>query len=307
MENLPFSITESSRDGNHVKLVMEPMRPGFGQTIGNSLRRVLLSYLQGAAVTSIKVAGVQHQFTSLKGLREDIVDLILNVKQIKVSYSGEEPVTLRLKATGPGPVTADQIEPVSGVEIVNPDLVLANLADEKSNLDVTLTVESGVGYSPAEDRHSTTVGEIPVDAIFSPIVRVNYKVSSTRVGRLTNYDQLVLDIWSDGTIDAMDAVVESAKIVRSMFDMIINPQSEVVEPETESESETEYNEAYRLTVEELELPTRIANALRKSGLGTVKDLVHAPKAEIIKVKNLGGKSMSIIEDALRDKGVDWSS
>lgn len=306
MEQPAFKLRVEDQKDTYGTLVIEPLRQGFGTTLGNALRRVMMGYLQGAAVTSVQISGIRHQFTTLKGMNEDIVDFILNVKQLRIAYKGEGAVTMRLQAKGPGEVTAAQIETQPGIEIANPDLVLAHLSDNHAKLDVTFTVESGVGYSPSDERDIKTLGVIPVDAIFSPVTRVNYEVSNTRVGRLTNYDKLTIQVWTDGTITPLDAVMEAAKIVRHYFNQLINPLEDGAEVslETEEKQNSSNNESYKLTVEELELPTRIANALRKAGYGTVKDLVEAPRAKIIKVKNLGGKSIKIIEAALREKGVE---
>lgn len=306
MEQPVFKLRVEEQTETYGTLVIEPLRQGFGQTLGNALRRVMMSYLQGAAVTAVQISGVRHQFSTLKGLNEDIVDLILNVKQLRVAYKGEGPITVRLQAKGPGVVKASQIEVQPGVTIANPDLVLAHLAESSSKLDVTFTIESGVGYSSSEERDIKTLGVIPIDSVFSPVVRVNYEVSNTRVGRLTNYDKLTIQVWTDGTIAPSDAVMEAAKILRYYFNQLVNPaeDGEDVSEKTDEKHAASNNEAYKLTVEELELPTRIANALRKAGYGTVKELVEAPRAKIIKVKNLGGKSIKIIEAALRDKGVE---
>lgn len=299
-----FKTTTTESTANYGQIVIEPLEKGFGNTLGISLRRVLLEHIPGAAVTTVKIGGVNHQFTTLEGLKEDIVDLILNIKQIRVSYTGEEPAKATLKATGPGEITASQIEFSSGIELANPDLVLATLADKKTKLNIEFTVESGKGYSPAEDRLVDTLGIIPVDALFSPITKVNFHVTDTRVGRFTNYDKLTLDIWTDATISPENAVKQAANILKVHYQQIISP---VEQPEEETpQTKIIEPEVFRITVEELELPTRIANALRKAKLGTVKDLVNAKKADISKIKNLGGKSVEIVEAAIKAKGVEFS-
>jgi len=302
-----FRIKTISEQPDLGVFTIEPLSPGFGQTLGNALRRVMLGYVSGAAITSVQIDGVQHQFTSLKGLKEDIVDIVLNLKNVNVSYQGDEPVTLHLKVQGPATVTAGDIEEVTGVTIANPELVITDLADKKAKLDMTITVEKGVGYSPASDHKTDTIGLIPVDAIFSPITRVNYEVSHTRVGRVTNYDKLNLEIHTNGTMTPRDTITKAAEILRDYFELIVNPVEVDEDEEVIIEEAGENNEAYALTVEELELPTRIANALRKAGLGTVKDLAQVPQEDIMKVKNLGGKSITIIQDALRLKGVELSN
>lgn len=299
-----FQTTIEDSKNNYSQIIMEPLEQGFGHTLGNSLRRVLLEHIPGAAATSVKISGVNHQFTTLEGLKEDIIELVLNLKQLHFSYQGTEPAVAKLKAIGPGEVKAGQIELPSGVELSNPDFVIANLADKKSKLEFTLTIESGVGYSTAENHRTNTVGVIPLDALFSPIIKVNFKITDTRVGRQTNFDKLILDVWTNGTITAKDAVTKAAEILRNHYQQIISPAAQ---PETDQNEIQEIEpEVYKITVEELELPTRIANALRKSELGTVKDLIKSSKSEVAKIKNLGGKSVEIVEAALKAKGVEFS-
>ncbi len=304
--DINFKLNVQGETDSYAQIVIEPLLPGFGQTMGNSLRRVMLTYLPGAAVTSVQIDGVQHQFTSLKGMRQDIVDFVLNLKQLHLVYNGSEPVTLTLNVKGPGQITAEQIELPSGVEVANPELVIADLSDSKASLKAQITVESGVGYSPAEERVISTVGVIPVDAGFSPVTRVNYEVLSTRVGRLTNFDKIVLDVWTNGTMKPSDAVLKAAATLEQYYAHVSNPSTDEgeEEPVSEPEGNGANREALQLTVEELELPTRIANALRKSGMGTVKELLSTPQEDIMKVKNLGGKSINIIQDALKAKGIE---
>lgn len=305
--DIKFNLTLQNEDTNYGQVVVEPLSPGFGSTIGNSLRRVMLGYLEGASATSVKINGVDHQFGTLKGMSQDAVDFILNVKQINFVYSGDEPATVRIDQVGPKAVTAGDIDLPSGVSVANPDLVLANLSDESARLEAEIVVEKGVGYKPAEDNNSSIVGLIPVDSSFSPVIRVNFEVSSTRVGRLTNYDKLIIDVWTNGTITPMDAVQKSASILAKYFAKIASGESQeesVVSVSVEQNTEVNNKELMMLTVEELELPTRIANALRKAGYATVKEILSASEEDIIKVKNLGGKSISIIHDALRAKGVE---
>lgn len=284
------------------KIELDPLAQGYGHTIGNALRRVLLTSLTGAAVTSIKIKGVKHQFTTLKGMSEDIVQLVLNIKAIRVSLENGTEATMKLEAKGPGEVTAGDIVTPVGVKIGNPELVLANLADKDSTLEVEFTVQKGTGYSLAEERMSNVVGEIPVDALFSPIKRVNISVLSTRVGRRTDFDKLVLEITTDNTVNGKDALEEAAQILVDQFKQIYNPLIEV-EEETETSEDKYPNEVMKLTVEELDLPTRIANALRKGGFKTVGDLTSAKRREIVKVKNLGERSVKLVEAALSQKNV----
>lgn len=299
-----FLITTAVQDGNYSQLVFEPLERGYGQTVGNALRRVLLSSLPGFAVTSVKIEGVSHQFSTLDGMSEDIVEFILNVKQIRLESDSTEPVELHLDVKGEAEVTAADITVSGNVKVVNPELHLATLSP-KTKLSVVMTAGPGMGYSMAEERKGESVGVIPVDALFSPIEKVSFKVESTRVGRRTDFDKLIMDVWTNGTVDGKTAVEEAAKILVAQFSQVFNP---VVtdQPAQVVPSYTKQDEVMKLTVEELDLPTRIANALRKGGFKTVGDLLASQKAEISKVKNLGGKSIEIVQEALEKKGLSLS-
>ncbi len=295
-----FSIKPKKETADYGEFVIEPLEQGYGHTLGNALRRVLLTNLPGAAVTQVKITGVRHQFSTLEGLKEDVVELILNIKQIRLKYKGEKPIKIKLEAQGPGEVKASDIKTPAEVEIVNPELVLGRLADKKSALKAEMVVESGFGYLPAEERKSDTLGVIPVDASFTPVKRVNYKVEATRVGRRTDLDRLILELTTDKTISPSDALKETAKILASFFNQIVEPKEVPIEEEKKEELPSE---VLKLTVEELNLPTRIANALRKGGYETVADLTAAKPADVAKVKNLGEKSTKIIQAALKEKEV----
>lgn len=299
-----FLITTAAQDGNYSQLVFEPLERGYGQTVGNALRRVLLSSLPGFAITSVKIDGVSHQFSTLEGMSEDIVEFILNVKQIRLSSDSTDPIELTLDVKGEAEVTAADISVSGNVTVVNPELHLATLAP-KTKLSVTMIAQPGLGYSMAEERTGESIGMIPVDALFSPIEKVSFKVESTRVGRRTDFDKLIMDIWTNGTIDGKTAVEESAKILVAQFSQVFNPVVTDM-PTTTLPSYTKQDEVMKLTVEELDLPTRIANALRKGGFKTVGDLLGSQKAEISKVKNLGGKSIEIVQEALEKKGLSLS-
>lgn len=295
-----FRIKKEKETKDFGHFIIEPLEPGFGHTLGNALRRVLLSALPGAAITQVKITGIKHKFSTLEGLKEDIVELVLNLKQIKVSYDGRKPARLTLEKTGPGAVKAGDIKAPAKVEIANPDLVIGNLATKKNRLKAEMLVESGYGYVPAEERETEKLGEIPIDAIFTPVVQVNYRVEATRVGRRTDLDRLVLEINTDGSLKPSQALKQAAKILVGYFHQVYEPKKvpKKKEPTTEVP-----DLALRLTVEELDLPTRIANALRKGGYGNVVDLVAATEADLTKVKNLGEKSIKIVEAALSQKGV----
>lgn len=299
--NPTFSMVESNREGNSATVVIEPLEQGYGHTIGNALRRVMLSSLPGHAIVKVRINGVDHQFSSLEGMKEDIVEMILNLKEVRVKSDSSTPGTLRIDLKGAREVTAADIDCDGGFEVVNKDQYICTLAEGKT-LRVEMTVEPGVGYAMANDRKDVLIGEIPVDALFSPVVKASYSVDSTRVGRRTDYDRIVLDVQTNGTIEPMEAVEQSARILARQFSQLFNPTSE---PQVREESHLSPEEAevLRLTVEELDLPTRIANALRKGGFKTVGDLSGAPRDVIAKVKNLGGKSVELIEEALQKKGV----
>ncbi|MFC1627110.1 DNA-directed RNA polymerase subunit alpha [Patescibacteria group bacterium] len=302
MLNANFKTTATAETKDFGKFELSPLEKGYGHTLGNALRRVLLSSLEGAAITSATISGVTHQFTTLKGMKEDVVELLLNLKQVRINYTGDEPVEVSLTATGPGKVKASDIKTPANVIIVNKDLVLAELADKKNKLDVKMMVSKGYGYLPAKDRQPTKLGEIVLDATFSPVVRVNYQVETARVGRRTDLDKLVLEVYTDSSIKPSKALDKAAKTLIDSFTQVVKPTFE--KKEETPILEEEENESLKLSVEELDLPTRIANALRKGGYATVKDLSQASKKDITKVKNLGGKSIDIILDTLKEKGVD---
>ena len=296
-----FEIKEELGKDNYGKFAISPLLQGYGLTLGNSLRRVLLTSLSGIAVTSVKIAGVKHQFSTLAGLKEDIVEFVLNLKKVRFEGTVKESSKVTLDVSGGKEVKAGDIKVTGDLKIANPELVLGNL-NKGTKLSAEITIEKGVGYSPAEDRSVTSVGVIPVDASFSPVKRVSYKIEETRVGRLTNYDKLNLEIWTDGTVSPKDALTEASKTLVSYFTQIVNPKA--VE-KVEAVKVNELGLVGKLSVEEVGLPTRVANALIKSGHETVEDLVAAKKEDLVKVRNLGEKSLKIIAAALGQKGVDF--
>jgi DNA-directed RNA polymerase subunit alpha len=296
-----FKIKSVQQKADYGKFSLEPLEQGYGYTVGNALRRCLLSSLPGAAITQVKIEGVKHQFSTLPGLKEDIIELILNLKQIRIAYKGEKEVKANLEVTKAGEVKAGDIKTPANVKIVNKDLNLATLAGRKPKLKMQLLISSGYGYSPAEERSSNTLGMIPLDATFSPVIRVSHpKIEATRVGRRTDYDKLTLEIWTDGTIKPKKALEAAAEILVGFFKQVYQP---VFETEKSKEKKEEDSEMMKLTVEELDLPTRIANALRRGSYTTVKDLIKANRKKISKVKNLGKKSLDIIIKKLAAKGV----
>lgn len=300
--NPTFQMEEKDASMTTATIIIEPLENGYGHTIGNALRRVLLSSLPGTAITQLRIKGADHQFSTVDGLKEDVLDMALNIKQVKVFANTKEPGTLRINVKGPKEVTAADIECEAGYEIINKDLQIATVAKGKT-LEAEMRVESGVGYVLADEKNATSIGDIVLDALFSPVVKVSYRVEQTRVGRRTDFDKLIMDVQTDGSISPVDAVKLSAEILTKQFNQVFDPVVPKVE-EPEVTLSPEEAETLRLTVEELDLPTRIANALRKGGFKTVGDLAGAPKDVVSKVKNLGGKSVVLIDAALQKKGVN---
>ncbi len=287
---------------NYGMFVIEPLEQGYGHTLGNSLRRVLISSLSGAALTSVKIAGVSHQFSALEGLKEDVVELILNLKKVRLAMASGENTVIKLSKKGPGTVTAGDFEVPAGVEIVNPDLVIASLADKKASLEIEATVAKGYGYVQADEQKVDEVGRISIDSLFSPVVRVNYRVDATRVGRMTNLDKLVMEIWTDETVSPLAALKQAAKILVSYFVQVYEPKAKVME-ENVAVTPAVSDEVLKMRIEELDIPTRIVNALARGSIETIGQLLAAPRAELMKIKNLGAKSLSIVEEKLHEKGV----
>ncbi len=306
MINPTYKVVTEEETSEYARFVFEPLEPGFGNTLGVALRRVLLTGIEGATVTSVKINGVKHMFSTLPGLKEDIIELILNIKMLRVKMSdAKREGKITLDVTGPGQITAGDIETTDGIEIVNPEHYLGSLNDKKAKLEMEMTVEKGLGYSLAEERKISTIGVIPVDAIFSPVTKVNYKVEQTRVGRQTNYDKLVLDVWTDGTVSPSAILEQAGRILVSYF-MRVYEQDEDVVIEQVSASPKLSDEVMKMTVDELDLPTRIYNSLRNAGIETVGQLLTTPKKELMNYRNLGAKSLSVISESLKEKGIEFS-
>lgn len=300
--NPTFEIKDEQIESTYGKFVITPLIAGYGNTLATALRRVLLTSLPGGAITSVQVKGVKHQFSTLKGMQEDVLDFLLNLKKVHFTVTGEGPVSASLEATGPGEVYARDIKVPGNIQIANPDMVLANLS-KGAKLSADLTIESGVGYSLASERSSDTIGVIPLDASFSPVTRVTPKVEETRVGRFTNYDKLTLEIWTTGAVSPKEALVKAAELLVAYFGQIVNPVVPV-QIEEAAVAPDSLGSLGKLSVEEIGLPTRVANALAKAGFETVEKLVNAPKEDLIKVRNLGEKSLDVIKEALAEKGVE---
>lgn len=284
------------------KYTFEPLEQGYGHTLGNSLRRVLLSSLKGSAITNVKFDNVKHPFSTIPGMKEDVVEFILNLKKIRLQLDEDQEYTLKIEASGPKEITAGDIEVPAGVSIINKDQHLASLEDKKAKISLKLTAKTGFAYVPAEEQSNSEYGIIAIDAIFSPVLRVNYRVEATRVGRMTNLDKLILEIWTDATINPATAIREASQTIASYFMQIFEPKVEAPTGVTVTPSVSE--EVLKMTIEELDLPMRITNSLKNGGIETVGNLLGTPRKDLSKIKNLGIKSLSLIEDKLRDKGVD---
>lgn len=298
-----FQIEKIEGDKNYAKFVISPLERGYGNTMGNSLRRVLLQSLGGAAIVNARISGVKHQFSTLKGMKEDVVEFLLNLKQVRISYDkfSDEKEKGKISVTGPGEVKAKDIKLPGNLTVVNPEHVLAYL-EKGAKLEVEVEIGFGYGYVTADEQESGKIGVIPMDAIYTPIHRVNYSIEETRVGRLTNYDKLILEITTDGTVDPKDALVKASEILIAYFKQVVAPKK--VEKAVVQEEDL-LGPTGKLSVEEIGLPTRVANALAKSGYETVSELVNAKKQDLIKVRNLGEKSLKIVTVALAEKGVKF--
>lgn len=303
MNDLDFKLKEITHTQDYGEFVIEPLLPGYGYTIGNALRRVLYSSIEGAAVTSVRINGVKHRFSSVPGLKENVVDFLLNVKELNLKLAdGKETGTLKLSVNTAKDVTAADLESPDGVEVVNKDLYLGSLSGAKAKLEVEMTVEKGYEYALAEDRKMSTLGVISTDAIFTPVRRVNYTVEATRVGRQTNLDKLVLRVWTNGSIAPNEAVERAARILAQTFTQIYSPKEQAEETEAPKTSSIP-EELRSLTVDELDLPTRIYNSLRNGGIETIGELLETPRKELVSMRNMGGKSLSVIEEKLQEKGI----
>ena len=299
-----LEIVPGSDPARRATVVAEPLERGFGLTLGNSLRRVLLSSLQGAAVTSIQIDGVLHEFSSIPGVREDVTDIVLNIKSMGLKMMAEGPKRMVLKATGPGAVTASQIETGADIEIMEPDLVLCHL-DNGASITMELTVENGKGYVAASQNRAedSPIGLIPIDAVFSPVTKVAYKVENTRVGQDTDYDKLFLDLTTNGAVTPDDAVALAARILQDQLQLFINfeePSTEVVE---ESRDSLPFNRNLLRKVDELELSVRSANCLKNDNIIYIGDLVQKTEADMLRTPNFGRKSLNEIKEVLSQMGL----
>jgi DNA-directed RNA polymerase subunit alpha len=285
-------------------IIAEPLERGFGMTLGNALRRILLSSLQGAAVTAVQIDGALHEFSSLPGVREDVTDIVLNIKRLAIRMQGEGSKRLSLTATGPGEVTAGQIQVTGDIEIANPELVICTL-DDGAKLNAELTVATGKGYVPASENRpeDAPIGLIPVDAIYSPVRRVAYRVEPTRVGQRTDYDKLVLNVETDGTVTPDDAVALAARILQDQLQLFINFDEPREARAAEVEDDLPFNRNLLRKVDELELSVRSANCLKNDNIVYIGDLVQKSEQEMLRTPNFGRKSLNEIKEVLTSMGL----
>ena len=286
------------------KVVAEPLERGFGLTLGNALRRILLSSLQGAAVTAIHVDGVLHEFSSIPGVREDVTDVVLNIKAVALRMHGEGPKRMRLRAEGPGEVTAGQIETGPDIEIMNPELVICTL-DDGARIDMELTVQLGKGYVPGSQNRpdDAPIGMIPVDSLYSPVRKVSYRVENTRVGQVTDYDKLTMDVETNGAVSPEDAVALAARIMQDQLQLFINFEEPTSREAAEDRAEPPFNKNLLRKVDELELSVRSANCLKNDNIVYIGDLVLKTEAEMLRTPNFGRKSLNEIKEVLSQMGL----
>ena len=309
IEQPKIEVELLSDDGSYGKFVVEPLERGFGNTLGNSLRRVLLSSLPGVAVTSIKIDGVLHEFSTIPGVKEDVAEIILNIKGLIARLNCDEPKTVEIKAEGPCDVTAASISCDSEVEILNPNMHIATLGD-KSKLDMEITIDRGRGYVSAErnkaNMPSNIIGMLPVDSIYTPVLKVNYNVENTRVGQITDYDKLMLEVWTNGVINAQEAVSIAAKVLTEHLNLFValsdkGSSTEVMVVSDDKESER----ILEMTIEELDLSVRSFNCLKRAGINTVRDLINRSEEDMMKVRNLGRKSLEEVINKVASLGLSF--
>jgi DNA-directed RNA polymerase subunit alpha len=309
IERPRIECIETPGDDSYGKYVVEPLERGYGTTLGNSLRRILLSSLPGTAVTTVKIAGIQHEFSTIPGVKEDVTEIILNIKGIIARLHSQRTKTIYIEATGEGEVTAGDIKPDGEVEILNPELHIATLSADAS-LSIEMTIGHGRGYVSAERNklQQPIIGVIPIDSIYTPVQKVNYTVENTRVGNMTDFDKLTLEVWTDKTISARDAVSLGAKILCDHFALFtdlsetISSKSTVVE-----KAETQRDKVLEMTIEELDLSVRSFNCLKRANINTVEDLISKSEDEMIKVRNLGRKSLEEVVHKLAMMGLSLQS
>ena len=311
IERPKIDTASLSADGRYGKFVVEPLERGFGTTLGNSLRRVLLSSLPGVAVTNIKIDGVVHEFSTIPGVKEDVTEIVLNIKGITAKLYSDTPKTVRIEASGEGEVTAGSIGQDAEIEILNPDWHIASLA-ENAKLIMELTFDKGRGSVPADRNKQSAgdaaIGTLPVDSIYTPVLKVNYTVENTRVGQITDYDKLTLEVWTDGTLSAKEGVSLAARIMTEHLNLFVNLSQEAMDAEIMVEKDDKGKEkALEMTIEELDLSVRSFNCLKRAGINTVEDLINKSEDEMMKVRNLGRKSLEEVIAKLESLGFNLTN
>ena len=309
IERPRIECVDTLEDESYGKYVVEPLERGYGTTLGNSLRRILLSSLPGTAVTTVKIAGIQHEFSTIPGIKEDVTEIILNIKSIVARLHSPRAKTVYIEAAGEGIVTAGDIKPDGEVEILNPDLHIATLSSDAS-LSMELTIDHGRGYMSAERNklQQPVIGVIPIDSIYTPVHKVNYTVENTRVGNVTDFDKLTIEVWTNKTISARDAVSLGAKILCDHFTLFIDLSDAIGSKSTVVEkAEAQRDKVLEMTIEELDLSVRSFNCLKRANINTVEDLISKTEAEMIKVRNLGRKSLEEVIHKLAMMGLSLMS
>ncbi len=306
IEKPRIETEELTEDGKYGRFVVEPLERGFGNTLGNSLRRVLLSSLEGCAVTSVKIDGVLHEFSTIPGVKEDVTEIVLNLKSLVAKLHETSPKTVEISAEGPCVVTAGDIKCDSEVEILNPDLHIATLGED-AKLNMEITVDRGRGYIPAERNKqlsgNNVIGVLPIDSIYTPVLKVNYTVDNTRVGQITDYDKLTLDVWTNGVINAQEAVSLAAKVLTEHLNLFVNLSDKASSAEVMVEKDDKGKEKIlEMTIEDLDLSVRSFNCLKRAGINTVEDLINKSEEDMMKVRNLGRKSLEEVIQKLNSLG-----
>ena len=304
IEKAHIECLEVADNNTYGRFAIEPLERGFGHTLGNALRRVLLNSLPGAAVTSIRIDGVQHEFSTVPGVKEDVSEIILNFKMLSVRMFADQPKTLELIAEGPCEVTAADIRVDDEVEVINPDLHIATLG-EGAKLHITLTIDIGRGYVSADKNKNPQmpIGVIPVDSIYTPIRKVNYTVSDTRVGQVTDYDKLMLDVWTNGSVQPDEAIAMAAKILRDQLELFVGLTDQTMPVPHSEREDNQKDKVLEMTIEELDLSVRAYNCLKRAGINNVAELVQRNQEDMMKVRNLGKKSLEEVEQKLEALGL----
>ncbi len=307
MVNPIFKVKEEKISEFQSEFIIEPLDQGFGHTLGNALRRVLLTSITGAAITSVKISGVKHKFSTIPNVKENVIDIILNIKGLNFKLlDSQSKANVTLSVKGPKKITASDFDIPQNLEIVNKDHYIAYINDKKTKFDMEITVESGLGFLSSEDRKENVIGTIPIDAVFSPVKKVSYEVSATRVGRQTDLDRLVINIGTNGVVSPKEALDEGARILSSYFTQIFEPKYTPL-PEKSAQGNLPSDNASKLTVDELDLPTRIYNSLRNGGIETIGELLNTTRKDLMSMRNMGSKSIMVIEEKLKEKGLTLAS